>query len=97
MLCRFSADDKPTTVPNARALPQKPPEARETIAPKPSAHDVVSERTKQQPPDSQSSAQIALSGVPTHYTLYYTGIRALIRVLVLYTTVQSLKFNFRDL
>ena len=65
MLCRFSADDKPTTVPNARALPQKQPEACETSAPKPSALDVASGGTKEQSPETQSSAQKAVRGVPT--------------------------------
>ena len=70
MLCRFSANDKPTPVPNARALPEKLPEARETSAPKPSALDVASGRPKEQPPDAQSSVQKAISGVPTKYVQY---------------------------
>ena len=78
MLCRFSADDKQNTVPNARALPKKQPEARETSVPKQTDIDVASGRTKEQQPDAQGSAQNAISGVPTHYITNYTGIRALI-------------------
>ena len=63
--CRFSADDVPTTVSNARAMHQKPTEACETSAPKPSDSNMSSGRTKEQLPDAQSSAQKALSGVPT--------------------------------
>ena len=72
--CRFSADDAITTVSNARALHQKPTESRETSTPKPSDSDEASGQTKKQPPDAQSSAQKALSGVPTHYTPYYTDV-----------------------
>ena len=83
--CRFLADDGPTTVSNARALHQKPTEARETSAPKPSDSDVSSGRTKEQPSDAQSSAQKALSGVPTLHRHTRTYTRTYVHVLYVRT------------
>ena len=61
--CRFS-----TIISNKRALNKKPTEARETSAPKPSNSDVAIVRTKEKPPDAQSSAQKALCGVLSAHT-----------------------------
>ena len=61
---RFSANDGPPTVSNARALHQKWPEARETSVPKPTDIDMASRKTTEKPPDAQSSVLKGLAGVP---------------------------------
>ena len=63
LVLRFSANDGPSTVSNARALHQKSPEARETRAPKPTGIDVAIGNTTEKP-DAHSSVLKGLAGVP---------------------------------
>ena len=77
--CRFSADGGQSPVSTVRALHQKATEARVTGTPKPSDSEMAGGRTIEQPPDAESSAQKALSSVPTkltssctHCTVVYT-------------------------